>query len=64
MQLCANITITVGFISLIFLVTYYFIFMLEILQQKNAEKIPSHYFVVPGASFCIAGRFEGSTDCC
>ena len=35
---CANITITVGFISLYFNVTYYFVFVIEILQHKNTEK--------------------------
>ena len=38
MQSRADITITVGFISLIFHVTYYFVFMLEILQHKNTER--------------------------
>ena len=51
-QFCANITITVGFLSHIFRVTYYFVFIIEISQQKNTEKkIPSHYFVVLGARF-------------
>ena len=36
---CANITITVGFISLIIYVTYYYLFhAFEFLQYKNTEK--------------------------
>ena len=36
-QFYANITIIVGFSSQIFRVTYYFVFMREILQHKNTK---------------------------
>ena len=47
-----NITITVGFLSHIYRVTYYFVFMLKTFtSQKYRKTIPSHYLVVPGAIF-------------
>ena len=59
-----NITITVGFHSQNYRVTYYFVFMLEIFtSQKYRNILPSHYIIVPGASFWTAGWFEGIDDC-
>ena len=59
-----NMTITVGFQSHIYRVTYYFVFMLEnFTSQKYRNTLPSHYFFVPGASLWTAGCFKGLADC-
>ena len=51
-EILLNITITVGFMSHIYRVTYYFVFMLEFFRSKKYRNtLPIHYFVVPGASF-------------
>ena len=46
----ANITITIGFISLMFCVTYFFN-ALNATTQKYINTILSRYCVVPGARF-------------
>ena len=50
MQYLENITFTVGFVSLIFLGSYYWVFVFNFLQRKIQNNIVESLFCIPGAS--------------